>query len=70
MIAADDFLAPARALGFDFYSGVPCSFLAPLITLRARRLRVPAIVLEILLGIALGRSGLGLVDSSQVIEFL
>jgi phosphonopyruvate decarboxylase len=31
MIAADDFLAPARALGFDFYSGVPCSFLAPLI---------------------------------------
>src|SRR5918911_1121116 len=31
MIAADEFLAPARALGFDFYSGVPCSFLTPLI---------------------------------------
>jgi len=31
MIAADDFLAPARALGFDFYTGVPCSFLTPLI---------------------------------------
>lgn len=31
MIAADDFLVPARAHGFDFYSGVPCSFLTPLI---------------------------------------
>jgi phosphonopyruvate decarboxylase len=31
MIAADAFLGPARALGLDFYAGVPCSFLAPLI---------------------------------------
>ena len=31
MIAAGDFLEPARALGYDFYSGVPCSFLTPLI---------------------------------------
>ena len=31
MIAADDFLEPARARGFDFYTGVPCSFLTPLI---------------------------------------
>ncbi len=31
MIAAGDFLDPARALGFDFYCGVPCSFLTPLI---------------------------------------
>lgn len=31
MIAADDFLEPARRLGFDFYSGVPCSYLTPLI---------------------------------------
>ncbi len=31
MIAAADFLEPARALGFDFYCGVPCSFLTPLI---------------------------------------
>ncbi|MDJ0950698.1 MAG: phosphonopyruvate decarboxylase [Alphaproteobacteria bacterium] len=31
MIAADDFLAPARARGFDFYAGVPCSFLTPII---------------------------------------
>jgi phosphonopyruvate decarboxylase len=30
-IAADDFLSPARARGFDFYSGVPCSFLTPVI---------------------------------------
>ena len=31
MIAADEFLAPARARGFDFYSGVPCSFLTAMI---------------------------------------
>ena len=31
MIDADDFLGPARAEGFDFYSGVPCSYLTPLI---------------------------------------
>ena len=31
MIPADAFLEPARARGFDFYTGVPCSFLTPLI---------------------------------------
>ncbi len=31
MIAADAFLAPARARGFDFYTGVPCSFLTAMI---------------------------------------
>lgn len=31
MIDADDFLAPARAKGFDFFTGVPCSFLTSLI---------------------------------------
>ena len=31
MIDADEFLGPARAKGFDFYSGVPCSYLTPLI---------------------------------------
>lgn len=31
MITAADFLEPARELGYDFYSGVPCSFLTPLI---------------------------------------
>ena len=31
MISAAEFLEPARALGYDFYSGVPCSFLTPLI---------------------------------------
>ncbi len=31
MIAAADFLTPARARGFDFFTGVPCSFLTPLI---------------------------------------
>ena len=31
MISADAFLAPARERGFDFYTGVPCSFLTPFI---------------------------------------
>jgi phosphonopyruvate decarboxylase len=31
MISADEFLGPARERGFDFYAGVPCSFLTPLI---------------------------------------
>lgn len=31
MIAADSFLEPARARGFDFFTGVPCSFLTPVI---------------------------------------
>jgi len=31
MIPADAFLAPARAQGLDFYTGVPCSFLTPII---------------------------------------
>jgi phosphonopyruvate decarboxylase len=31
MISANDFLAPARARGFDFYTGVPCSFLTAMI---------------------------------------
>jgi len=31
MITADDFLTASRARGIDFYTGVPCSFLTPLI---------------------------------------
>jgi phosphonopyruvate decarboxylase len=31
MIEAESFLAAARERGFEFYSGVPCSFLTPLI---------------------------------------
>jgi phosphonopyruvate decarboxylase len=31
MITADAFLTEARLAGFDFYAGVPCSFLTPLI---------------------------------------
>lgn len=31
MISADDFLVPARERGFDFWTGVPCSFLTPMI---------------------------------------
>jgi len=49
---------------------VVVAFLAPLVSLRIRRLRVPAIILEIMLGIVLGRSVLGLVEPSPVIDFL
>lgn len=31
MIAADDFITPAKARGLDFYTGVPCSFLTAMI---------------------------------------
>ena len=31
MIEADDFLNPARDAGYDFFTGVPCSFLTPVI---------------------------------------
>ena len=31
MIAADDFIIPAHERGYDFYTGVPCSFLTPFI---------------------------------------
>ena len=31
MITADDFIAHATQAGFDFYTGVPCSYLTPLI---------------------------------------
>lgn len=31
MIEADSFLSPAIEAGFDFYTGVPCSFLTPII---------------------------------------
>ena len=31
MIEARQFVEPAKALGFDFWAGVPCSFLTPFI---------------------------------------
>ena len=31
MIEADDFIGPAKAIGFRFWTGVPCSFLTPFI---------------------------------------
>jgi len=31
VISADSFLDPAHAVGFEFYTGVPCSFLTPII---------------------------------------
>ena len=41
MITAEDFIAHATRAGFDFYTGVPCSYLTPLINgvLSDRRLR-------------------------------
>ena len=41
MIAADAFLEPARERGYSFYTGVPCSFLTPLIN---RVISDPALV--------------------------
>ena len=31
MIQADDFIVPAQERGYNFYTGVPCSFLTPFI---------------------------------------
>ena len=31
MITPDDFIVPAQKKGYDFYTGVPCSFLTPFI---------------------------------------
>ena len=31
MLQANDFIGPAKALGFDSWAGVPCSFLTPFI---------------------------------------
>src|SRR3546814_14643055 len=31
VIKADSFLSAAKARGYDFYTGVPCSFLTPMI---------------------------------------
>ena len=31
MVEANEFFAEAARAGFDFYTGVPCSFLTPLI---------------------------------------
>jgi len=48
VIPADAFLAPARELGFDFFTGVPCSFLTPVINrvIGASGLRYVAAVSE------------------------
>ncbi len=42
----------------------------PLLASRLRRLHVPIVVLEILVGIIIGKSGLDLVESSPALEFL
>lgn len=46
------------------------AFVAPLASFRVRSLRVPAILVEILLGIALGKSGLRLIQPGEAIDFL
>ncbi len=42
----------------------------PLLVSRLRRLNVPIVVLEILIGIIIGKSGLDLIESSPALEFL
>ena len=44
--------------------------MAPLASFRVRSLRVPAIIIEIILGIGLGKSGLAVVEPDPVIDFL
>jgi Kef-type K+ transport system membrane component KefB/Trk K+ transport system NAD-binding subunit len=46
------------------------AFLAPLLSFRTRHFRIPAIVIEIFLGIVLGRSGLRVIEPGAVVEFL
>ncbi|NOY25350.1 MAG: cation:proton antiporter, partial [Oligoflexia bacterium] len=46
------------------------AFVAPLASFRIRSLRVPAILVEILLGMALGKSGLQVVETDAVIDYL
>ncbi len=46
------------------------AFVAPLASFRIRSLRVPAILIEILLGMVLGKSGLQIVEADAVIDYL
>lgn len=46
------------------------AFLVPLLAARLRRFAIPVVVGEILVGIAIGRSGLGLVHYHSSLEFL
>lgn len=49
---------------------VSIAFLVPLLLTRFRRLGIPVVVGEILAGIILGRSGLGLVEETEMLEIL
>jgi trk system potassium uptake protein TrkA len=49
---------------------VGLAFLAPLVTSRIRRVRIPTVVGEILAGMIVGQSGLGLVHEDQTLEIL
>jgi trk system potassium uptake protein TrkA len=49
---------------------VALAFLVPLITSRIRRIRIPTVVGEILAGIVVGQSGLGLVGHDPALEVL
>lgn len=46
------------------------AFVVPLVSARLRWLQAPTVVLEILAGIVIGRSGLGLVHDDQTLNFL
>jgi Kef-type K+ transport system membrane component KefB/Trk K+ transport system NAD-binding subunit len=49
---------------------VGLAFLAPLVTSRIRRVRIPTVVGEIVAGILVGQSGLGLVHHDQTLDIL
>ncbi len=49
---------------------VVVAFLAPLVSLRFRAVKVPAIIVEITLGIVLGQSGLRVIEATPVMDFL
>lgn len=46
------------------------AFLVPVVAGRLRLVRLPSVALEILLGIVIGRSGLELIESDKVLDFL
>ncbi len=46
------------------------AFLVPIIVSRIRAVRIPGVVLEILVGIIIGRSGLNIVHAGEYIDFL
>jgi len=45
VIQASQFVEPAKQLGFDFWAGVPCSYLTPFINYTIARLSITPLVM-------------------------